>query len=171
MSADATTESATRPTIVIGLGNPILGDDGVGWRVVEALGERLGPDAPVELDRLAVGGLGLMERLIGFRRAVLVDAIVTGLDPPGTVRRLALEELPGRGAGHVDGAHDASLSDALAAGRALGADLPDDIAVVSIEADRVDEFGEVLTPPVAAAIPAAVEAALAALATMAARST
>jgi hydrogenase maturation protease len=159
-------------TLVVGLGNPLLADDGVGWRVAQALAARLADDptlaadpslADVEIDHLAVGGLTLMERLVGYRRAVLVDAMVTGEHAPGTVRRFSIADIPGREATHLDSAHDASLATALAAGRSLGADLPTQIAIVAVEAVRVDEFGEVLTPAVEAAIPAAVDAVLAAI--------
>jgi hydrogenase maturation protease len=162
----------TGVTLVVGLGNPLLADDGVGWRVAQALIARLQSDpglaadpafADVEVDHLAVGGLTLMERLVGYRRAVLVDAMVTGEHPPGTVRRFSIADIPGREATHLDSAHDASLATALAAGRALGADLPTEIAVVAVEAVRVDEFGETLTPAVEAAIPAALDAVLAAI--------
>lgn len=163
-------------TIVIGLGNPLLGDDGIGWRVVEAIRGRGVAVAPiaaatpdgavgsaVQFDCLAVGGLALMERLVGFRRAILVDALLTGRDAPGTVRRIRLADLPDREASHLDSAHDASLSVALAAGRALGADLPDEIEIVSIEAARVHDFVEELTPAVAAALPEAIATVLAIL--------
>lgn len=173
-SADrsAVTPVPTGVTLVVGLGNPLLADDGVGWRVVEAVRGRLAGDpaltadpafADVELDHLAVGGLSLMERLVGYRRAILVDAMVTGEHPPGTVRRFSIADIPGREATHLDSAHDASLAVALAAGRSLGADLPAEIAIVAVEAVRVDEFAEALTPAVAAAIPAAVEVVLAAI--------
>jgi len=166
-------------TLVVGLGNPLLADDGVGWLVAQAVAARLtGGGAPgavasgagvpgavvpvaVEVDSLAVGGLALMERLVGYRRAVLVDAMVTGEHPPGTVRRFTVEDAPGREATHLDSAHDASLAAALAAGRALGAVLPDEIVVIAVEAVRVDTFGEQLTPEVEAAIPAAIDAVLA----------
>jgi hydrogenase maturation protease len=92
-----------------------------------------------------------------------VDTTTGGDTPCGTVRRLSLDDLAVRPSGHLDNAHDASLPLALDAGRALGADLPGDIAVVAIEASRVDEFGDVLSPPVAAAIGPAVEAVIAAL--------
>jgi len=166
------TPAAAGVTLVVGLGNPLLADDGIGWRVARAVAARLASDAAlaadpayadVEIDHLAVGGLTLMERLVGYRRAVLVDAMVTGAYPPGTVRRFSIADMPGREATHLDSAHDASLAVALEAGRSLGADLPDEITIVAVEAVRVDEFGEELTPEVAAAIPAAVEAVLAAI--------
>jgi hydrogenase maturation protease len=63
--------------------------------------------------------------------------------------------IPGREASHLDSAHDVSLVTALEAGRALGALLPDDVAIVTIEAVRVGEFSEAMTPEVAAAVPVA----------------
>ncbi|MCU0504380.1 MAG: hydrogenase maturation protease [Chloroflexi bacterium] len=161
-----------RPVLVLGLGNPLLGDDAVGWRVVEELERQLAsPGAPpeadgtaVETDMLAVGGIGLMERLAGAPRAILVDAIETGDDPPGTVGCRRLSEIPIRAATHLDGTHDMPLPVALAAGRALGAEIPAEILVVSIEARRTDVFSTDLTPDVAAAVPRAVQAILTAIA-------
>lgn len=147
--------------IVIGLGNPILGDDGVGWRVTEEVGRLLedraaGPD----LDRLAVGGLALMERLEGYDHAVIVDASQSGEVPIGTVRRLRLDELADPTAGHTTSAHDVSLATALAAGRALGAHLPDRIDLVVVEIPQSYDFGETLSPEVAAAVPHAADLAV-----------
>lgn len=168
MSSGATTEPS-RATLVVGLGNPILGDDGVGWRVVEALADRLAVDGTarcdagdVELDRVAVGGLSLMERLVGYDRVVLVDAIL-GSDRPGTLTVGSLAETACRLAGHLDSAHDAPLTEALSAGRALGAHLPDEINVVGIAVRQVDVFGERLSPAVAEAVDPAVDAILATL--------
>ena len=168
MSSGATTERR-RPTLVIGLGNPILGDDGVGWRVVDALESRLARDdharrsaSDVELDLLAVGGLSLMERLVGYERVVLIDAVI-GSEPPGTLTVGSLAETACRLAGHLDSAHDAPLTEALSVGRALGAHLPDGITVVGIAVRRVDVFGERLSPPVAAAVGPAVDAVISVL--------
>ena len=61
-------------TMVIGLGNPILGDDGVGWKVAEEVRKQLPCDMSVNVDCLSVGGISLMEHLIGYDRAILIDA-------------------------------------------------------------------------------------------------
>jgi hydrogenase maturation protease len=151
-------------TLVVGLGNPILGDDGVGWRVAEEVERRLSADpglsssvGPVEVDLLAVGGLSLMERLVGFERAVLVDAVLDGR-PPGTIAVGTLAETDGRLTGHLDSAHDAPLNAALEVGAALGARLPEMLSLVTISARRVSEFDEHMTREVAAAVaPAADE--------------
>jgi hydrogenase maturation protease len=167
-----TTPVPTGVTLVLGLGNPLLADDGIGWHVAQALAARLTADpalaadpayADVEIDHLAGGGLSLMERLVGYRRAVLIEATVTGDELPGTVRHFRLTDRRGRSVAHADTARDASLATVLATGRSLGADLPVEIATVVVEAVRVDELGGALTPAVAAAIPAAVDAVLAAI--------
>jgi hydrogenase maturation protease len=161
--ADLTRNYAHPRTIVIGLGNPMLGDDGVGWRVVDVVEALLAADErggggfrPVEVARIAVGGLGLMERLTGYHSAIVVDAAEFVDRPLGEVRSCPLEELGEYGAGHIDSAHDASLLTALALGRRLGTSLPDRIDTVTIRVRRMDVFTEELSPEVAAAVPNAV---------------
>jgi hydrogenase maturation protease len=152
-----TYDTATgRRTRIIGLGNPILGDDGVGWRVVEALRARL-DDEVVDVLCLSVGGVSLMERLVGFDRALLVDAVVTG-GAPGEVLSVPLEDLGDPSCGHTASTHDTTLATALSLGRALQAPLPEDILVVGVEVDptRLHEFNEDLSPEVTAAVPEAV---------------
>jgi hydrogenase maturation protease len=142
------------PTLVLGLGNPLLGDDGAGWRVVEAV-QRAAPAARAEFDWHAGGGLALMERLIGYDRAVIVDALQTGRGPVGHVRCCPLEELPAPACGHLASAHETSLRTALEVGQRLGARLPRQIVVVGIEARPSLEFSEQLSPAVARAVPKA----------------
>lgn len=151
-------------TLVVGLGNPILGDDGVGWRVAEQV-ERLLPsffqrtelETEVDVNCAALGGLSLMERLIGYQRAILIDSIGTGQHPIGTAYHFRLDDLYDPTAGHTTAAHDVSLVMALKIGRSLGAQLPDQIDVVAIESPYVYDFSEELTLPVAAVVPRAVE--------------
>lgn len=147
-------------TLVIGLGNPILGDDGVGWRVVEQLERGLSTKNHVELECLAVGGLSLMERMLGYPRVILVDAISTGLAPNGTVRVFPLAELEQTDVGHTASAHDTSLGTALRAAAAMGADIPERVEVVAVEAETGLDFTEELTPPVAAAVQAACDSVI-----------
>ena len=144
-------------TLVVGLGNPILGDDGVGWRVADEVRQRLllaarrGQSA-IEVDSLALGGLSLMERLIGYDRAIIVDAVSTG-QPPGTVSRFRLDDLPDFSTAHTSAAHDTSLQTALRVGRTMGAHLPGEVLIVRVEAQSVYDFSEILSPPVAEAVP------------------
>ena len=161
-------------TIVVGLGNPVLGDDGVGWRVADEVERVLAgrssgrapaalPRLDVTIERLGVGGLRLMECLTGYDTAILVDAAEFPDRAIGEVRTCAFEDLPDHAAGHLDSAHDASLRTALALGRRLGANLPSSIRAVTVQARGTDEFGEELSPEVAAAVPVAAAAVVALL--------
>lgn len=146
-------------TLVVGLGNPILGDDGVGWRVAEMLSGKL-VDASVEIDCLALGGLSLMERLIGYDRAIIIDAIQTEDGVIGTVSQVNLQDIPDLTTGHTTAVHDTSFHSALKLGQQMGADLPELIQFVTIEAEEVYDFSEEMTPAVKTAVPAAVNMVL-----------
>jgi hydrogenase maturation protease len=149
-------------TLVIGLGNPILGDDGVGWRVAEQIARATADRSDVEVDCVALGGLSLMERLTGCERVILVDSIFTGEKPTGTVIPFLLTELPDLSSGHTTAVHDTSLRNALKVGRSMDIPLPrdEDVLIITIEAENVYDFSETLSPPVEAAVPQAVEAVL-----------
>lgn len=164
-SVDRSTRGRTRPapprTLVVGLGNPILGDDGVGWRVAETVSASLPEDnghgRHIEVDCFALGGLSLMERLVGYERAIIADAIQTSDGEPGHIYCLSLDDLPDLSAGHTTAAHDTSLQTAIRLGREMGAVLPREITLVGIEARRVYDFSEELSPAVAAAVPKAAQ--------------
>lgn len=153
-------------TLVIGLGNPLLTDDGIGVLTARAVQEALAdhPLPDVEVVEAGVGGLRLMELMAGYDRAILVDAWADPDLPPGAVRRLSLADLEAvRPPHHLASAHDATLPTALAAGRRLGLQLPSDIVIVAVAASNVTDFGETPTPAVQAAIPQAAAAVLAEL--------
>jgi hydrogenase maturation protease len=156
-------------TLLLGLGNPIRGDDGVGWVVIEKVREVLesrpasAVDGPsVEIDTASLGGLSLMERLTDSERVILVDAIFTATRPVGTVSKFMLSELPDLSAGHSASPHDTSLRNALNLGRGMDISLPEDenVFIVAIEAKNVYDFSEELSPAVAEAVPLAVKAVM-----------
>lgn len=140
-------------TLVVGLGNPILGDDGVGWRVIDELDELDHEEA--SLQQACVGGVSLMELLVGYRRAIIVDAIIDPEDEPGSVWCKPLSAVETQVASHLDSTHDAPLPAAIEAGRAMGAELPSEIEVVGVVIARGDVFGEELSDAIAAAVPVA----------------
>jgi len=146
-------------TLVLGLGNPILGDDGVGWKVADVVKEQLTPDLPVDVDFLSLGGIRLMEHLIGYQRAILIDAFALE-EPIGSILVLKLSELPNYSAFHTTSTHDMSLQNAIKLGRSLGAQLPEDITVVGITTKHIYDFGEELSPPVEQAVPKALQIVL-----------
>ncbi len=139
-------------TLVVGLGNPVLGDGGVGWKVAEEIQRQLPPHLHVDVAFLSLGGLALMERLIGYRRAILVDAFISD-DQPGAIMILKLSDIPNYSAFHASSARDTSLQNAIDIGRSMGAQLPDQVEVVGIATKRVHDFSGELSPSVADAVP------------------
>jgi hydrogenase maturation protease len=142
-------------TLVLGLGNPLLRDDSVGLRVAERLAALLEGRDHVVVDLDYWGGLRLMERMIGFDRAIVIDAICSG-SPPGNVQLLHPNGVTTQRSASP---HDMNLRTALELGRQAGASLPKDtdILFVAIEAADVRTFDEELSPEVEASIPVAVD--------------
>jgi len=145
-------------TVVVGLGNPLRRDDGVGPEVVEQLARCAKLPPGVDLLADDRGGLALMERLVGYERAIIVDAMI-GDEGAGAVRVMPLGDLL---TAHSACTHDTSLMTALELGRLTGAALPGDaaITIVGVEVVECLAFGEGCTPEVAAAVPRAVERVL-----------
>lgn len=158
--------AAAGDVVLVGLGNPILSDDGIGLRIAGAVREHL-QDNPlakrVDIKEVAVGGLSLAELLVGYPRAVIVDAIMSEGGAPGTIYQLTLSDLPGTL--NMASSHDTNLSTALHALRRFGADVPSDdaITIVAVEASDVWTFSEGCTPQVEASLSEAVALVLALL--------
>lgn len=149
-------------TIVIGLGNPLLTDDGLGLQAAALLRQRLGDDERVEVIEAYTGGLDLMELMIGYERAVVVDAVTSGRHHPGTLVELGLDDL--LSSRNTTSTHDASLAVAIETGKLLGLQLPEAIFFFGIEAGQANDFGEQLTAPVRQTLPFLVERVLTRLA-------
>jgi len=144
-------------TLVLGLGNPILTDDGVGIQIVRSLAGQL--DRPdVDVAEASLGGLRLLDEAIGYDRLVLVDAIQAG-GQPGQVYQLGPDDMSSL---HSASSHDLNLPVALELGRRLGLALPEDeaIRIVAVEVEEVMTFGEACTPQVQAAISRAAQMVL-----------
>ncbi len=150
--------------LVLGLGNPLVSDDSVGLRVAEALKPLLAGRPEIEVGEDYWGGLRLMERMIGFDRAIIIDAVCSGA-PPGAILRLTPESIPTQ---RSASAHDVNLPTALEFGRKAGVALPknEHIMLVGIEAADILTFGQRCTPAVEASIPRAVEVVVEAIAEM-----
>lgn len=146
-----------RPILVLGLGNPLQADDGVGCRVIEALAGR---ELPSHVEALDGGtpGVGLLNLLEDRRRVIIVDAAEMGREA-GTVVRFRSEDVTLTGSAERFSLHRTAVADALALAQALGLALPE-IIFYGVQPGRVgwcDELG----PEVAAAVPRLVDAIVA----------
>jgi hydrogenase maturation protease len=149
-------EKAVCETLVIGVGNPLRGDDGVGVRVAEVLA---GKDLPRDVEVVDGGtqGLGIVSLMEGRRRVVLVDATDMGR-APGSFVRFTLEKVRLLGEAEHLSIHDAGLRDSLLLAQALGT-LPEEVIIFGVQPARIEwEYG--LSPEVEAELPALVEAIL-----------
>jgi hydrogenase maturation protease len=150
-------------TLVVGLGNPILCDDGIGNRVAQELAARVHfPD--VTIIETSGSGLHFIDILTGYDRAIIIDAIMggksrRGKNRPGQIVKLSIEQI--NTTIHSTSSHDISLGEVLELGKRMGAKMPDKIILFGIEVTNIDTFSETCTPEVEAAIPECIERVMA----------
>jgi hydrogenase maturation protease len=138
-------------TLILGLGNPILSDDGAGCQVAALLKDRL-QQPKVEVMEASLAGLDFLDLLTAYDQAVIIDSVQTREGLPGQIYRLDPEALAYTC--HAATPHDVNLATALELGKKLGLPLPRQITIFAIEVKDVTSFSETCTPEVAAAIPA-----------------
>jgi len=140
----------TKKIVVLGCGNTLMGDDGVGIRVVERL-QKMGLPDNVEIIEAGVGGMAILSWIEDADKAVIVDAVQTGNEPPGTVYEFTDRELPPSDMFMLS-LHDLNLVDTINVGRIVQK-MPGEIVIIGVEVKRVAEFTRELTPEVERAIP------------------
>ncbi len=145
--------------VLIGLGNPLRRDEGLGLSALRRLTERVPLPASVRVVEGATLGLSLLDHVEGVERLLVLDAVVTG-GAPGRLVRLEGEAVPAR-LRRPASAHDLALPDVLALARLLGGG-PRELVVLGLEPASV-EAGTGLSEPVAAGLDRLVEAAAAQL--------
>jgi len=145
-------------TLIIGLGNPILTDDGVGVKVAyqlqELVDEKTHPE--VTITEASAGGIRLMEAMLGYDRVILIDAFLLDEEKtqPGRIHRLTLDQLGSLSpTQHSASAHDTTLFTALKAAQEMGYHTPPEVIVFAVEVQNILEFSETPTPRVAKAVP------------------
>jgi hydrogenase maturation protease len=145
-------------TLILGIGNPILGDDGVGFHVAQELAKRdIGIDIDVEY--ASTSGLDLLEIIAGYDKVVMIDAIKTRNGEPGEIYRLRPEDFVGTV--HATSLHDTNLATAIKVGKELIAgQMPKGIVIFAIEVEEVMEFTEEMTEKVKEAVPRVVDLVL-----------
>jgi hydrogenase maturation protease len=143
-------------TLILGLGNPLRRDDGLGPRVVEELNRRGLPQGVTALDG-GTGGLDLLRYLEEWVRVVIVDAADVG-QKPGQFVRFDLPEARLLARNGSFSLHNAGLGEAIALANALGRTLPE-ITVFGLQPKSLD-WGEGLSPAVEAGLEALLDAVL-----------
>jgi hydrogenase maturation protease len=136
---------------VIGIGNLLRADDGVGIHVVRLLEEKM-PE--VETVDLSTANIDLLDHIRGREKVVIVDAMRSGADP-GTILRLVPEELVET---DFSQSHGLNFPAILQLGRRLyPEEMPEKIVILVVEAEDTESFSSELTPEVRSSLPELIE--------------
>jgi hydrogenase maturation protease len=134
-------------TLVLGLGNELATDDAIGvlvaWRVREHI------SAAADVVESSASGMAPIEIFAGYERAIVIDSIRTGRNPPGTITELGLNDV---GRVNAPRLHHAGLPEMAAIADQLGLHFPVETRVLAVEVLHPYTLGGALTEPLAAAI-------------------
>ncbi len=145
--------TASQRIVVMGVGNVLLSDEGVGVRVLRELRARYDFPANVRLVDGGVLGLSLTGTFMDADQVIVIDA-VRGGDEPGTIYRFAWEAKPEH-VQYKDSLHQIDLMETMALLPLVGD--PPSVLVVGVEYEDIDNWGLTLTPKVERAVPHLVE--------------
>lgn len=135
--------------ILIGLGNPAMSDDGTGLVVARAVHKHL---VDFDLELSSAGGFEVVDRILAYHTAAIVDSMVTGEHPPGTAARL---ELRGARTLRTVGSHGIGLAEAISLARGWGAPVAGRILLFGVEVIDPFTVGGEVSPQVLAKVEAA----------------
>jgi len=135
-------------TLILGIGNPILTDDGVGIKIARKIKEG---NPELEVIETSEAGIALLDLIADYDKLVIIDSIKTGQEKPGKVYKLRLEDLKPA----VDSAssHGVDIATAFELGRGLGYRMPKYISLYAVEIKDNTTFGEDCTEEVEERIP------------------
>jgi hydrogenase maturation protease len=139
-------------TLILGMGNPILSDDGVGLLAAEKLRHRI-PGADVASS--AMIGLSLFDLIIGYDTLFIIDAMTTRDGKLGELKIIGEDDR--HGTLHLFSSHGLNVFELMELGVRCGYDMPRLSAVYGIEIGDKVAFGETLSPSLNEKLPAIVE--------------
>ncbi len=134
--------------LVLGVGNDILGDDAVGLLTARRIKEEF--DGIVDVIEAPVAGFALMEYMEGYKYVLLLDAIVTGEHPPGTILELTKDDFKNIVACSP---HYVGIPEIFRLAENLNIAFPDKIYILAMEVENPFDFQECLSPSIEDALP------------------
>lgn len=137
---------------MLGLGNDLLADDAVGILAARRLANELSGN--VDVVESPLSGVALLEHFLGFERAIVIDAIRTGVHPPGTIVELDPAELD---AIPAPSPHYAGFPELVTLARELDLAFPSVVKILAVEVVDLHTIGGGLSPVVEEALPRLVE--------------
>jgi hydrogenase maturation protease len=130
-------EKTMKDTLVAGLGNPLMGDEGVGVLLVHRIEAQFPDLSDVEFLDAGTGGVALVHAMAGRGKVIFIDCARMG-EEAGTMRRFGTEQVRSRK--HMPGLslHEADLMDIIDLARRLG-QCPEEIVIFGIEPGSIDQ--------------------------------
>jgi hydrogenase maturation protease len=129
-------------TVVIGLGNPLLRDEGIGVYLLQQLAERYDCDG-IKLSDLGTSGMSVLHVIAHKKKAVIMDCAFMG-EKAGTIKRFTCEDVRSVKPVHGISLHEGDLFSTLALSESLG-ECPEQVVLFGIEPAHI-EAGEGLSP-------------------------
>jgi hydrogenase maturation protease len=146
-------------TLVLGIGNSILGDDGVGVRVAQAVASKIKDDS-IDVMDVNVDGLNLFDFILGYDRLVVIDAIVTEDGEIGEIYRLKPEQICSPSGSAISPHHYTLASTIEIGNRLFPREIPQDVVVFAINTEDASTITEEMSQKVREAVPKAVNLVL-----------
>jgi len=122
--------------LVAGLGNPLMGDEGIGVRLVHNLQQRMSALPHVDFMDMGTGGLSVLHAIAGRPKVVFVDCAFMD-EPPGTIRRFTPDSVASTKAQWRTSAHEGDLLAILELSRSLG-ECPPQVVIFGIQPASVE---------------------------------
>jgi hydrogenase maturation protease len=117
-------------TIILGLGNGLLSNDAVGLIAVDQLAKMV-QRPELDFKTSEKSGLNLIDSVAGYDHAIIIDAILSGQNPPGAIIEFSLDDLPPNP--KLRSPHDADFKSSIELGRQAGLKMPQDVSIFGIE--------------------------------------
>lgn len=135
-------------TLILGIGNPILSDDGVGIKIAQRLKQE---NPELEVIEASESGVALLEHVVDCDKLIIIDSIKTEHGQPGELYKLGLEDL--KPSGYFPSSHGVDMATAFELGKRLGIKVPKYISIYAVEVKDNHTFAEGCTKEVEEKIP------------------
>ena len=135
-------------TLILGIGNPILTDDGVGIKIARKLKEG---NPGLEMIETSEAGITLLDLIVGYKRLIIIDSIKTEKGKPGDLYKLELGDL--KPSKDFPSSHGIGIATAFKLGQELGYSMPEFVSIYAVNIKNNSTFGEECTEAVKERIP------------------
>ncbi|GAJ00489.1 unnamed protein product [marine sediment metagenome] len=135
-------------TLILGIGNPILTDDGVGIKIAQRLKEG---NPELEMIETSEAGITLLDLIVGYKRLIIIDSIKTEKGKPGDLYKLELGHL--KPSKDFSSSHGIGIATAFELGQRMGYSMPKFVSIYAVNIKNNSTFGEECTEALKERIP------------------